>query len=741
MRLSFSLSILCGLVLITSCSDETGLAREPEVSTPVALEGIAQYVGAEACKSCHQDAWIAWRGSHHDLALQQPNDASVLAEFEGSHDNVKFASVESKYTITPDPESPPLPVRFTFGVAPLQQYIVETERGRLQTFPTPWDTRSVEEGGQRWYALYPGEYPPDDPMHWQGRANNWNSMCADCHSTAVEKRYDPATRSYDTRFEEEDVACEACHGPGSKHIANPQQHVLANLSGQAGQLNTCARCHSRRSQLAEGFTPEDSYLDFYSPALLRPGLYHLDGQIQDEVYVYGSFLQSKMHQKGVQCSDCHEPHTTALKLPGNQTCSQCHQLTPRAEFPTVQPKNYDDPSHHFHQPGTPGAQCVSCHMTSVTYMGVDDRRDHSFRIPRPDLSDALEVPNACTGCHTDRSNTWASDVINKHYASEPSAHFATVFAQALNGELSAEAGLAALATSGEQPIMIRATALARLAGYNRGYTLDAVRAGRNGPPLLRLAAPRGAVGLSPQAQWRLISPLLDDELRAVRDGAFVALLPLASVDTAYQSRLRRYLPTYLEGHALNLDFPETLTNIANAHRTFGNLAEAESALSEALQIQPTWVPAMLNLADLYRATGRDGDGGDLIYRALQVAPESPNPAFSYALWLSRQARASEALIFFNQAAIIAPNEQRFGYALALALNDSGDGSTAVTQLKSMLAKWPANQELLRAVVTMLRDQQRFPEALHYLEELIRLRPADEELHKFREALAATVGRS
>ncbi len=732
--------LLLTFALLGGCGPEP----EPRVPPPaeVAPARAATYVGAGACRDCHELQWHAWRDSHHDLALQTVTGDNVLADLSETAPALRFTGSGAGLEIAPEPGHAPLPARFTFGVEPLQQYVVEAQDGHLQVLPVPWDTRPAALGGQRWYELYPGDYPAGDPMHWQGRANSWNAMCADCHSTGVRKGYDPQARTYATTFAEEDVACEACHGPGSLHVAAAADgdaaadaDILA-LRAQNVQINACAPCHARRSQLAEGFTPDQHFLDFYRPSLLAPHLYHVDGQILDEVYVYGSFLQSRMHRAGVTCTDCHDPHGATLKLGGNATCTQCHNPVGRVGFATLVKADYDSPEHHFHPPQSAGSTCVACHMTDRTYMGVDARRDHSFRVPRPDLSVSLGVPNACSGCHAEQTAQWAADEIESRFGAPP-AHVAESLAVARRGDPAAEAELAAIARDPDRPVLVRARALADLTPFSRGYTLDALRSAVRDEPLLRLAATEGAAGLSPESRWRLLGPLLDDELLAIRQGAFASLLPLAE-DPAYRARLQPHLSAYLETQTASLDFPETRVNVAIAHLLMGDAAAAERELDAALTLQPSWVPALLNLADLYRGTGRDRDAQPLLERALAVAPDAPMTSYTYGLWLVRQGRNDEALGYFSAAAAVAGDDLRFGYTLALALQDAGRAAEAVMQLESLLESWPASQEVLTALVTMLRDLERYPESLRYAERLLQLRPEDQQLRALRDALRGAV---
>jgi predicted CXXCH cytochrome family protein len=391
----------------------------------------------------------SWK-RHHQLAMQSATDTTVLGDFN----NVKFTNsgVTSIFfkrdknfiarTEGQDGALHDYKIRFTFGVSPLQQYLITLPGGRLQALGIAWDSRPRQHGGQRWFSLYPGQkIPPSNPLHWTGIDQTWNYMCADCHSTNIRKNYDLQTRTYSTTYAEINVACEACHGPGSAHIAwAKRQGNWAKLSTNADltialrerkvatwatdpvtgtprrtiprasehEIEMCARCHSRRGQIHEDYVHGQSVGDDYRVALLDQDLYFPDGQIEGEVYEYGSFIQSRMFREGVTCSDCHEPHSLKLRAEGNNVCLQCHSV------------KYDSPAHHFHKVGSTGAQCANRHMPPRTYMVVDARRDHSLRIPRPDLSMKLGTPNACNNCHTDKSAQWASNTVYKWYGHAPS---------------------------------------------------------------------------------------------------------------------------------------------------------------------------------------------------------------------------------------------------------------------------------------------------------------------------------
>jgi len=329
------------------------------------------YAGAERCAGCHTQAAEAWRQSHHAKAMQEADDSTVLGDFHNSRftkDGLtsNFHLKEGKHYVRtegPDGKLADYPIAYTFGVFPLQQYLVPFPNGRLQSLVLAWDSRSSQQGGQQWFHLYPEQkMPHTDPLHWTGRNQTWNYMCAECHSTNLRKNYDLGKDSYATTWSEMNVSCESCHGPGSNHVAWAQSReknsgtpddstkglVVHLKSGRDGwrldessngtthwkgqprtrtELETCAPCHSRRHPIKSSHEAGEAFLDAYVPTLLDEGVYFADGQIQEEDYEYGSFVQSKMHHEGVTCSDCHNPHSLSLPTQDlNSVCTRCQSL-------------------------------------------------------------------------------------------------------------------------------------------------------------------------------------------------------------------------------------------------------------------------------------------------------------------------------------------------------------------------------------------------------------------------------
>ena len=440
------------------------------------------YVDQARCTACHQPQAEAWANSHHSWSLRDAREGNVLGNFndvrftDESGVSMRFFKRDGLYFVNAEGEDgkpTDFPIAYTFGFDPLQQYLIERPGGRLQSLTVAWDNRPTDAGGQRWYSLYPGQrFTPDDALHWTGRYQNWNAMCADCHSGNLHKGYDAASDSFRTTWSEQAVGCQSCHGPGQRHLDWARQPTPAtDSSGRGLQVDfhstakgylveQCARCHSRRQPLGNGNPPGQPLLDTLRPAVLSPGLYHADGQILDEVFEYGSFTQSKMFAKGVTCANCHDPHTTRLRAEGNDLCKACHNPAGNPLFPSLAKEDYDRPQHHHHAPGSTGAQCVNCHMPTRTYMGVDVRRDHALRIPRPDLDASTGAPDACTGCHKGQDAQWAVKAIDGWFQHpRRDTHYGETFAAARRQDPSVVPQLAKLIEDTTQPAIVRATAV------------------------------------------------------------------------------------------------------------------------------------------------------------------------------------------------------------------------------------------------------------------------------------------
>ena len=585
------------------------------------------YVGSDACADCHDAEMKAWQNSHHALAWTAPTAETVVADFDGTAFtgaglSAQFRITDDGYAVhitEPDGSQVDYTVHSVVGIEPLQQYLLETGNGRLQSFDVVWDTAKGE-----WFHLYPDQdLPPGDGLHWSGPYKSWNARCAECHATDYERNFGVKSQSYASRQSEIGVGCEGCHGPASVHLAlvNGDQatqdtpdldrygfSMSFNAGDTEAEIQQCAGCHSRRETFLDGNPlPGTPFHDSYALALLRPGLYHADGQVLDEVYVYGSFLQSKMYARGVGCSNCHDAHTAGLKAEGNAVCTQCHSPAGNPDFPSLPLAEYDTPEHHFHAVGTDGAQCKSCHMIERTYMGVDGRRDHSFRIPRPDLGLETGAPDACTDCHTDQTRNWAAEQIAQRFAQSThrGPHYGQVLARGRADAVAASGDLIGLAQDEAQAGIVRATALYLLVSAPDPALADQAVALLSHPdPLIRAhAAALQRAAPMPDRVTRLM-PLLSDPMRSVRVATARSLLDvdpnqLTRSQLAVLGEAMRDWRVSLEN---KLDFPETHIVFGGMALTTRNFQAAIAAFGEAARLDPQRAEAWSILVRLTHAT-------------------------------------------------------------------------------------------------------------------------------------------
>ncbi|GMG85816.1 tetratricopeptide repeat protein [Biformimicrobium ophioploci] len=704
--------------------------RSPIFVLSVLLSSLAtaqEYVGSEACASCHMDTYKTWQGSHHQRAMAPPDAQSVRGIFDGREvplDGVtyRFEQQEGRYLITDVAQDKTWVVRYTFGDTPLQQYLLEGERGALQAFGLAWDSRPQSEGGQRWFDLYPKRHlKPGDYEHWQSRGQTWNHMCADCHSTNLQTDFNAETGEYRTTYSEVSVGCEACHGPGSLHAKDPTralpvkpggglqwafregeaiarvvQAALAPAGEMAGnphaqQLEQCGQCHARRQRIHPD-PVAGSQLDSFTPALLREDLYFPDGQILEEVFVYGSFLQSKMYQAGVVCTDCHNPHSGEVKVEGDGLCAQCHDLG-----------TYAQAEHHLHKP-VAGVQCVDCHMPERTYMVVDPRRDHRFHIPRPALA-ASGVPQPCTTCHTDRDASWAAEVLER----KPGARKETVQQHLLSSDPEA---LLALVQDDAMPAITRATAMSRLRGYPPARpSLSSLLEAED--PLLRMGAVRAMSGnLQPQDAAD-IGALLDDPARAVRMEAARALAPHhKGMGRTIKQKFSAALADYVAAQALNNHFPESHYNLGLMHAEMGQRQKAIESFRLALKLEQDFTPARQALAQALQRSGDGAAAESLLREGLRAEPRNAALHHQLGLVLVGQKKYPQAVQSLRKARDISGNLQ-YAYVYAIALHSTGKIDAAIRELKTLADQQQYTPETLYALVSMLMESGRHQEAEFY----------------------------
>jgi predicted CXXCH cytochrome family protein len=685
-----------------------------------------EFSGSEECAACHQEAYDNWQQSHHRHAMEVASSESVLGDFaNASFDYLgrssRFYQRDEEFFVETDNSAGELEefkISYTFGFYPLQQYLVEFPDGRMQALSISWDSRPAEEGGQRWYHLYPDEeITSDDPLHWTGAFQNWNSRCASCHATDLNKNYSIETNSYNTQWSEINVGCEACHGAGSQHIdwavGNTElanMGLLTNINkvwepiaGQlqvpedvdftlSEQVQTCGGCHARRAELQQRDIASD-FLNNYSLSPLLEGLYHADGQIQDEVYVLGSFLQSKMHANLVSCSNCHEPHTNELRIDGNGLCLQCHEA-----------QTFQSQDHFFHEVGSAGAQCINCHMPETIYMGVDPRRDHSFRIPDPIASLELGVPNACSSCHSDQADQgvqWLVDfLISRNSNSDMQYEHAAIIASARQGDASVAPEILALASDDTNSAMLRSIALIESARFPSLRNLSVALAALGSSDALVRASAVSALSFQDVfSSFQYLQTLLEDPIKSVRMSVarHLSSIPLSQVPTRFQATFSNLLTEYEESLLFNADMPEYMSDLGAFYVARGDLNSAQEALLHARELSPAYLPALINLSDVYRAQDRDDLGELVLNDALTLYPESGDVSYALGILYVRTGRIQQSISLFDSARILAADNPQYVYIYAVALAEVGRVEEAIAALELAQLDFPNNAQIREAL--------------------------------------------
>jgi predicted CXXCH cytochrome family protein len=731
---------------------------------------LATFVGSESCAGCHQPEAKLWNGSQHHAAMQHATDKTVLGNFnDASFDyygvHSRFFRKDGKFLIEtdgPDGKLAVFEVKYTFGVDPLQQYLVEFPDGRLQALSLAWDSRARAAGGQRWLHLYPNEeVKHDDILHWTKLNQNWNFMCAECHSTGLRKNYDAKADRFATTFAEISVGCEACHGQGSRHTTwardqkswwpfgkredqskgllvrfDERRDVAWPIDQHSGtarrsaapatlrkEVETCGLCHARRAGFHEEWLPGQWLSQTHVVEALARATYHADGQIRDveEPYNYTPFKQSRMFAAGVTCSDCHEPHSAKLRASGEGVCLQCHAAD-----------KFADAKHRHHASVDPPPTCISCHMQSRTYMIVDQRHDHAFRVPRPDLSVKLGSPNACNDCHTDKPAQWAATTVEEWFGPDRKGlqTYGAAFHAARSDQVDAAALLGVLAGDRSAPAVARASALSELASRVSPANIGIARTGLADPdPMVRIGALDMLEHLPPDRVWPLASPLLSDPVRGVRIRAvsLIAAVPAAAQPQADRARFEQAAKEFVAAQRSNDERPEARTTLGNFLAQRGQAAEAEAEYKAALRLSPQYVAAAINLADLYRQLGRDGEGEVILRSALAAAPREAAIHHALGLSLTRLKRPDEALAAFRKANGLEPDNAQYAYVYAVALHSGGQRDEAMAVLKEALNKHPGDRATLFALVSFSRMAGDAEAALGYAEQLAVIAPDDRSL--------------
>ena len=717
-----------------SCSNN----EEEAYSKFTELEGQATFAGNKSCAECHEAEHADWMDSDHERAMDTVSVKSVTANFENTtftdRDGYtsKFYIKDKRYyvfTKGEDGVEKEMEITYVFGLRPLQQYLIETDKGRLQCLPIAWDLQQND-----WFSLVDSIYhgqkiESDNWLYWTNNGQNWNGMCAECHTTNYHKGYNMDTQEFHTTYTEMNVGCETCHGPGSNHnkwaeIDEKERPEIDNAGflqktygiNSQDLINQCGYCHARRTTFGDNKHSNDYYMQHWVPQLLHDRYYYSDGQVLDEDYVTGSFMQSKMFRHGVKCTDCHDAHTVKTKLKGNQLCYQCHI-----------PADYEE-KHHFHKKTGgkgdvtvngfydnergDGTQCVDCHMQGANFMGVDFRRDHSIRVPRPDLSIRNGTPNACNQCHKDKSNEWSVQAVEKWYGHKLE-HENTVmfnaFADARNGDYKVIPTLineVLLQDSINE--IYRATAVAYLGRFASEESMGAIEKSLKNPlPLIRHTAVMNYENPNKVEFIKKLAPLLSDSIKAIRIGvlAKISIYPTLKFDPRYDKEYQKALGEYRSAMEHTSDFPSSMYNLGNLSIKEGDDAKAIEMFKESLRIDNMFYPSSVTLSILLSRNGNSAEAKKVLENAVSKSPEMFEGYYYLGLLSAEEKENKKAIKYLVKALEIQPYNDRVAYNLGLLYQGEEDVENAEKYILTAISINEQNDAYMYALAILYLNSQ------------------------------------
>jgi predicted CXXCH cytochrome family protein len=703
----------------------------------------ATYAGSDKCQSCHQHEFSLYSQSDHFHAMDTASESSVLGDFDNSRfiyfgDTSLFYKKNNHYFIsTKDStgQKREFQVSYTFGWRPLQQYLVKFTDGRIQVLPFCWDTRPKAKGGQRWFHLYDKEKIDNkDELFWMGINQNWNYMCADCHTTDFKTNFNAKSDIFNSSWKIGNVSCESCHGPASNHIEWTQHKTAEVYKGftislaskkvkwkvdsikqiaipesvvmNDSLIETCARCHARATRFSDHYVHGQSLLQTHIPAGVENVNYYIDGQIKEEDYEYGSFLQSKMYATGVTCINCHDAHSMKLKATGNALCTSCHAQ-----------EKFEGPQHSFHEMTSAGNQCVNCHMPVTTYMVIDERRDHSIRIPRPDLSLSDNSPNACNKCHSGKTVKWAADNFIKWYGhrQDSSSYIQLkLYISSLNNK--SEPAMFTLLSDTRYPAIIRASAMGEFGMITSSRIFSKlVDVLNNDDPLIRLNAIKGLVNYRQQDIVSKLAPLLADKIVTVRMEAMNSIASSYSFLLAEEQQLfKKVMTEYMRVQERMSHRPEGFYNRGILYQATGDIDNAEQLYKTCIRRFPSFGPSYSNLADLYRDQKKETEARTVIDNGLWILPKNAQLHYALGLWFVRNKENKRGISELKIAAELAPADAQMIYGYSIALFSGDQKKQAIELLEKYTARYGNNAAILGALASMYTDLNKKEKATQYI---------------------------
>ncbi len=731
------LSALLVAECVASVQGASSKSERPAGQCP-GPEAKAGYTGSASCRECHERFFQLWAPSHHGLAMQpwsiaktnltepkheiQIGPEKFRVEIAGGAMLGRGPSGEKRY-----------PIEQAMGGKNVLYFLTPFPGRRLQVLPLAYDLRRKE-----WYdtaASAVRHFPmqPDRALHWTDRAYTFNTACFNCHVSQLTNHYDLKGDAYSTAWGEPGINCETCHGPASEHVraarllpkGQPMQDLklISFRSFTPEQANAaCGSCHAKMSPLSSSFVPGDRFFDHFTLVGLEEPDFYPDGRDLGENFTMTSWLLSPCQQSGkLDCIKCHTS-SGRYRFNGehaNDACLPCHQ---------EKVSRVADHSHHA--AGTPGAQCVSCHMPMTEFARMR-RSDHSMRPPMPAATLAFGSPNACNLCHTNKDAAWADQQVRQWHSIDyqaPLLRRANWIAAARKHDWSRLDEILKYIASPQREEVWAASLLQLLRPCDDERKLaPAITCLKDRSPLVRAAAIDVlADQLRPEHRAALLAATRDpSRLVRVRAAAALAALPCEGLDRADEQSLdaaiaemlaslkarpddpasyhnlgnfyleRRELPeavaAFQTGIKLEPDNVASLVNLSLAYNLAGSNQLAEASLRRALNIEPTNSAVHLNLGMLLAEMGRPSGAEEAFRAAFKADPKSAPAAFNLGVLLAKD-HPEEALTWCARAVQLRPQEARYAYTLAFYQHQQGKTDDAARTLEKLIAQVPPPTE-------------------------------------------------
>ncbi len=657
-----------------------------------------------ACIECHRQVHDVCKnsekGSMHFYAnrpLGGAEDSAVWASPAFKEFNSEFRFFKDaelfKVEVSEGGKKSVYDAEMAIGVSPLVQYAVKFPRGAYQILSASYDVNKKE-----FFDVFGEERKAGEWGHWSGRGMNWNSNCAYCHMTDFKKNYDYKTDSYSSAWKDSGITCLQCHSalPESCRKADPSAPAFKGRPGAQARMEACASCHSRREQITpDAFRLGDSYFDHFRPILPdTPGIYYADGQVLGENFMYGSFMMSRQHLAGVVCADCHDAHSLKFAaVPyNNKLCLNCHAPEARGikGAPTIDVK-----AHTFHDERG-GDKCMECHMPRTNYMQRDARYDHGFTSPDPYLTKAIQVPNACTSCHTqldkdkpERTLDWMIEKYSERHLTERllrKRSRAVAVHRAHEGGFDAQhmQTLLHLAKTEEIPAW-RAILTSLLAPYaSQPQTFEELKKYLKDPsPLVRSAALRALAPLD--AARADLQPMLKDPSRLVRVDASCVFLKESPRENFDE------LLAYLN---FNTDAPAGALRRADLALNTDDIEGADFFARHAQTLDHGSSDVKIEAARIMFSAGKLEEAKNMYAQAQALDPKNPRAWYDCALVLAAVNDLEGAVKNLEECVKVAPAFSRAWYNLSVAKIRNSDFEGAALAADSALALEPENQEYI-----------------------------------------------